>query len=255
MTMTTRAKPRLRLAYIAQLAVPQGVDRRAFSRLRGGDDEVEAFRGLLEGLGLEGAFDLIGVHADRGEAPSLDYDAVVLGGSFASVNDHHPWQARMIEWLGRYRATGRFFLGICGGHQLACSALGGVVDRREAGLVLGTMAAELTDAGQGHWLFDGMGAEPLFQFAHFDHVTQMPPGSAVLARCLGTVAAADLGGGWVTTQFHPEVACDRLAAYYHALVEDRAVRFGYVTGAEQLIGNFLRRALADQTGADEARSA
>lgn len=251
--MMTPTKPRARLAYIAQLAVPDGIDRRAFSRLRGGDDEVEAFHGLLDGLGLDDAFELVGVHADRGEAPSLNYDAVVLGGSFASVNDRHPWQTGMQEWLVHYRATGRPLLGICGGHQLACAALGGAVDRRGDGPVLGTLAIEMTDAGKNHWLFEGMGSAPMFQFAHFDHVTRMPAGATVLAKCLGTVAAADLGKAWVTTQFHPEVACDRLAAYYHALVDDPAVRFGYLPAAEKLIGNFLRRALtrlATGTGAD-----
>jgi len=247
-TMSVHVKSPLRLAYIAQLAVPHGVDRRAFARLLGGDDEVEAFQGLLAALDLDGVFDLIGVHADRGEAPSLDYDAVIVGGSFASVNDRHPWQAPLLGWLERYRATGRPLLGICGGHQLACSALGGTVIQREQGPVLGTIAAELSDAGRGHWLFDGMGGAPLFQFAHFDHVTHMPSGARVLATCQGTVAAADLGGDWVSTQFHPEVACDRLAAYYHALVEDREVRFGYVVGAERLIGNFLRRVAAGDAG-------
>jgi GMP synthase-like glutamine amidotransferase len=237
------AKRHRRLAYIAQLAVPPGIDQRPFRRLLGGSDEVVAFRGLLESLEEGDAFELVGIHVDKGEEPDLSYDAVIVGGSFASVNDRHPWQTSLSEWLLRYRATGRPLLGICGGHQIASTSLGGSVERRETGMVLGTLPAQLSEAGRRHWLFEGMGNAPLFQFAHFDHVVRAPASATILGTCIETIAALDLGGNWVSTQFHPEIACDRLAAYYHAAVADDQLRFAYAVGTERLIGNFLRRVI------------
>jgi GMP synthase-like glutamine amidotransferase len=234
---------RKRVAYVAQLALPPSLPATCFARLLGGTDEAAAFGGLIESLGLGDEVELCAVHADQGEVPLLDYDAVVLGGSFASVNDELPWQTRLLNWIPQYRAAGRPLLGICGGHQLVARAFGGTVRRRASGPVLGTLPVTLTDAGRQHWLFEGLGAAPRFQFANFDHVAQLPESAVLLASREEIVAAADYGDGWVTTQFHPEVACDRLATYWHALVEDDELRFSFAAGAERLIGNFLHRAL------------
>lgn len=238
----------LRLAFVAQLAIPEKTDSRAFRRLSGGGDDAEAFRGVFETMDEAPRFHLEAIHADRGEIPDLGYDAVILGGSVASVNDRLAWQWALGDWLLRWRATGRPLLGICGGHQLMAQILGGTVARRAQGPVSGTRPALLTADGHGHWLFDGMGADPLFQFAHFDHVSELPEGARTLAMGADTIAAADFGGDWVSVQFHPEVSCDRLATFWHHFTDDRA-RFEFLPGRERLIANFLRRVLENREAA------
>lgn len=230
----------LRLAFVAQLAIPEETDRRPFRRLSGGCDDAEAFRGVFETMDEASRFRLEAIHADRGEIPALDYDAVILGGSVASANDRLSWQWALGDWLLRWRTTGRPLLGICGGHQMMAQILGGTVSRRAQGPVSGTRRAVLTADGHGHWLFDGLGANPLFQFAHFDHVSTLPEGATALATGADTIAAADFGGGWVSVQFHPEVSCDRLATFWNHFTQDPA-RFEFLPGRERLIENFLRQ--------------
>lgn len=238
----TRA--RLRVCYIAQLAPPASLDLNLFCRLQGGWDEVAAFVSLVKLLGMEEVIEVIGAHVDRGETPGLDYDAAVVGGSFASVSDGHEWQHGLLDWFGRWRGTGKPLLGICGGQQLAAVALGGAVGKRIAGPVVGTLPAQLTEAGQAHWLFANMGPDPVFQFAHYDHVTHLPQGSVALATRDGTVAAIDFGGEWVATQFHPETTGDRLATYWNSVKAPGVSRFHFHFGSEKLIRNFLERAIA-----------
>ncbi|MBJ7437980.1 MAG: type 1 glutamine amidotransferase [Sphingopyxis sp.] len=238
-----QARPVFRLAFVAQLAVPEGADPRIFARLQGGADDAAAFRGVFDTLDHAPRFELHAVHADRGEEIGLDYDAVVLGGSVASVNDVLPWQVGLASWLARWREIGRPLLGICGGHQLMAQAMGGTVSRRATGPFVGSRTARMTVDGADHWLFAGLGPDPRFQFAHFDHVSTMPEGGRVLALGAETVAAADYGGGWVSVQFHPEVSCDRLATLWYGLTDDRTA-FEYLHGCERLIDNFLAYAVA-----------
>lgn len=236
-------RPRLRVCYIAQLAPPPSLDLNLFCRLQGGWNEVEAFSGLVKLLGFEESIDLTGIHVDLGDEPDLDYDAVVVGGSFASVNDGREWQYALVDWFGRWRQTGKPLLGICGGQQLAAVVLGGDVERRGEGPVVGTLPADLTEAGRAHWLFAGMGSTPVFQFAHYDHVTRLPPDGIVLATRDGTVAAIDFGNEWVSTQFHPETTGDRLATYWNTANKEQSSRFYFQLGSERLIANFLQRAM------------
>jgi GMP synthase-like glutamine amidotransferase len=66
-----------------------------------------------------------------GEFPASvsSYDAYVLTGSPASVNDNEPWIARLEQFLQDAFAANLPMVGLCFGHQMLAKVLGGVVGR------------------------------------------------------------------------------------------------------------------------------
>lgn len=234
---------RPRIAFVSQFGNPGSYDPEIFCRLQGGDDEVIAFEALLRSLRLRDRVDFMGVHAHRGDrlVGRLDnVDAVILGGSFASVSDEHPWQRTILDWLGAWRLTGRPLFGICGGHQLMSVALGGKVARNPEGPTVGSLPLQLTGNGRSHFLMKGFDSKSLFLFANSDRVEVVAEGTKVLATRPGLPhAAIDHGGNWVSVQFHPEMTCDRMASCWLALDPIRAQEYTFVVGAERMIENFL----------------
>ena len=133
-----------------------------------------------------------------------DADGVVLTGSTAGVyeSDRRPWiveqEALVRELIDREIPT----LGVCFGHQVVNSALGGTVEK------IGTTAT-LVEADLGNDpLFDGV--EPVVVSLHGDAVTELGDGMEVIASAdhapvFGTRhRSAPL---W-TVQFHPEIAAE-----------------------------------------------
>jgi len=59
-----------------------------------------------------------------------DVDAVVVSGSKASANDDEPWVHRSRDFLARAVAADVPVLGVCFGHQLLATAVGGTVRQR-----------------------------------------------------------------------------------------------------------------------------
>jgi GMP synthase (glutamine-hydrolysing) len=138
----------------------------------------------------------------RGERVPLDEaDGVILTGSTAGVYeaDDRPWiteqEAFVRELVEREIPT----LGVCFGHQVANSALGGTVEA--VGTTTALVETELADDP----LFDGV--EPVVVSLHGDAVTELGEGLAVIASAdhapvFGTRhRTAPL---W-TVQFHPEI--------------------------------------------------
>jgi GMP synthase-like glutamine amidotransferase len=239
-----------RLAYIAQFAQPGSYDKSKWVRVLGGDDETIGFAALLEAAGLRDEFEYVGVAAHEGEDISLDYDVAVLGGSFASVHDNHPWQREIQSWLIGWRLTGKPLLGICGGHQQMATVLGGQVLKRPEGPVVGSLPVTRTQAGRAHWLFEGFDDEAPFFFGNFDHVATAPPGATVLAtRPALPCAALDYGGGWVSVQFHPETTCDRMATCWAELDPTQSRRYSFIPNCQQMVENFLRYSLGPRSPA------
>lgn len=131
-------------------------------------------------------------------------DGVVLSGSTAGVYeaDERPWireQERLVgELVERQVPT----LGVCFGHQIANSALGGTV--RHEGMTARLVEVEFADDP----LFAGV--EPVVAASHGDVVTDAGEGMAVIAsadhcRIFGTRhRRVPL---W-TVQFHPEFTAD-----------------------------------------------
>lgn len=148
-----------------------------------------------------------------GERVPLDAaDGVILTGSTAGVyeSERRPWiaeqEAFVRELVDREVPT----LGVCFGHQVANSALGGTVE--EVGTTATLVEATLADDP----LFDGV--DPAVVSLHGDAVTELGAEMEVIAsadhaRVFGTRhQTAPL---W-TVQFHPEIT----ASHRPRLVED-----------------------------------
>jgi GMP synthase-like glutamine amidotransferase len=238
------AMTRKRLVFISQFAQPGSYSKTAWRRIHGGDDETVAVEALLDHIGVLDAVDYVGIKAHEGEALPDDLDAVdgvILGGSFASVSDDHTWQRAIAGWLGLWRDGGKPLMGICGGHQLMSTVLGGRVEKNPAGPTIGSLPVTRTEAGRAHYLFDGFDDASPFFFGNFDRVIDVPEGTTVLATRPSLPAAAlDHGGGWVSVQFHPETTCDRMATCWAEVDPAQSARYSFIPGCERMIGNFLR---------------
>lgn len=126
------------------------------------------------------------------------YKAVVLSGGPASVNELSFFRNVVMELIN----SGKPLLGICLGHQLMASALGGVVEpslpefgRTEVSIV------------KEDPLFNGWGAKEVVWMSHRECVTTAPKDVEVLAySSSGCLAAFKvLSKPAYGVQFHPEV--------------------------------------------------
>ncbi len=154
------------------------------------------------------------VHAYDACAPLPDangYDAVIVPGSVSAVYDREPWMLRLEEQLRRLHASHIPLLGICFGHQILASALGGETICNPLGRELGLCEVRLTGAGRQHpFLFDGIGARFRAVQAHFDVVSRTPEGSVVLAESDYGIQSFAIGNS-LGIQFHPEIRPSMLA--------------------------------------------
>lgn len=131
---------------------------------------------------------------------------VVLGGPMSANSEgSYPWLAPTKALLATAVRADVPTLGICLGHQLLASALGGSVEVNDLGTRIGLTPVVLTEAGRS----DPLLADPDARRAtHWneDVVTQLPAGAVQLATAPdGTVQAARYAPRAWGVQFHPEV--------------------------------------------------
>jgi GMP synthase (glutamine-hydrolysing) len=137
---------------------------------------------------------------------TAEYDGLlVLGGAMDSWDDEGtPWLPATRELV---RAAGRTavpVLGICLGHQIAASALGGTVGRNPAGPTLAVLPVSRTGSADTDPLFAGTELPAAVHWNN-DVVLELPPGAEVLARTPdGAVQVARLHRSVWGVQFHPE---------------------------------------------------
>jgi len=136
----------------------------------------------------------------------LEHDAlVVLGGAMnADEDDSYPWLAPTKALLRATVTQGVPTLGVCLGHQLMASALGGEVVLNPRGRTSGLVPLSLTAAGDTDPLLAGLSGRDVVHY-NGDVVSRLPEGAEPLATAPdGSVQAARFGPRAWGVQFHPE---------------------------------------------------
>lgn len=148
------------------------------------------------------------------------FDGVMITGSPASVLGDAPWVARLLGLIRDMDSAGMAMFGACFGHQAIALALGGTVGRNPGGWVHGLTHNQML--ARPDWAQD-LPDEVRLYASHVEQVLGLPDGAKILSRSEGCdVAGFAIGGHIYTTQHHPEMTANFIAA----LTEELAPAMG-----------------------------
>jgi GMP synthase (glutamine-hydrolysing) len=151
---------------------------------------------------------------DGDELPGLSsYDGfMVLGGPMGADDDaEHDWLGPVKGLLREARGSGLPTLGICLGHQLIASALGGRVERNPRGQQVGLLDVGWTGAAAGDALLGPLATPRRGVQWNDDVVTALPDGATLLAATpYDEVQAVRYAPAMWGVQLHPEVDAEGL---------------------------------------------
>ena len=147
--------------------------------------------------------------AHIGDLPDdvTSFDAVVIGGSRASVYEPHDWIPPLLSVVRSSLESDMSTWGICFGHQVVAAAMGADVGPSTTGWNL---------AAQNYEILSGPYADstdPLRLLAfHQDQVHTVPPGTQCYLTSPGCAIAGLSGDNVFTMQPHPEFTPQVIAA-------------------------------------------
>lgn len=151
------------------------------------------------------------------EIPSLaPYDFLfVLGGAQDTwQEEEHPWLAAEKQAIREWVVDrAKPYFGVCLGHQLLATALGGEVAPASEGEV-GVFDVTLSDTARRHRLMQGLEPSHKVMQWHMAEVKRVPAGAEVLASSPRTpVQALAVGDHAIGTQFHCEFTPQTVAGW------------------------------------------
>lgn len=185
-------------------------------------DYPDMFQSLLGRVDPAITFRVYDLTRDQFPATADECDAWLLTGSKWSVNDDDGWIRRAENLIVEFRRRRRPTVGICFGHQLIASALGGRVDKA-GGWGVGVRSVQVL--GRQPWMVQP--AETLALIvSHQDQVVELPPDATHLAsNPFCAYEMSQVGGHMLTLQGHPEFA----KGYSRALMDLRRESIGEAT--------------------------
>ena len=137
---------------------------------------------------------LDGVFPDEPEA----FDLLLITGSRHGVYEDHDWIAPLETLIQAAYGRGQKMIGICFGHQIIATALGGRVEKSDKGFGIGVM--EYTLERQ-----DGSEVPISLCAWHQDQIVSPPPHAQIIARSeFCEVAGLQYSDTAITFQAHPE---------------------------------------------------
>ncbi len=198
---------------------------------------------LLELLEAAGGT-AISVRPDCGDSlpAAVDLDALWVMGGAPQVwqEEEHPWLVGEKRLIREAVGAGVPFLGVCLGHQLLASALGGDVGPARDPEV-GLFPVEATAAGRDSPWLRGVDTGARFQW-HEAEVLRAPAEATVLARSQRcAVQALAVGDRALSVQYHAEVAAGMLPTWCET--ETTREKLDRVFGPDGL-GHFQGQTLA-----------
>ncbi len=162
------------------------------------------------------AADTVRVFDGEGIPSFTSYDLLfVLGGAQDTWQEaEYPYLAiekqAIREWVWD---RAKPYFGVCLGHQLLATALGGEVARANVGEV-GVFDIGLTEKGSSHAFFDGLAPQHKVMQWHFAEVKRAPQGADVLAQSnLSSVQTMAIDTHAISTQFHCEFTPQTVAGW------------------------------------------
>jgi len=181
---------------------------------------------IIKGTGLEKTlFRVCDVISGEILPSTKEVKAVVISGSSLMITDDHKWKEPVYNWLEKIINLNLPILGICFGHQLLASVLGGEIGNNPAGLELGSYPVFLNESREYDMLLKGHSVFTA-QISHVQSILKLPENSEVLAYSdKEPYQAVKFGEKIWGLQFHPEFSIDLMRKIISKKTENSCGKF------------------------------
>ena len=167
-----------------------------------GITESEKFIDFLTPVMPDATLDQLFVAENEWPDSLYSYDAYLITGSPCCVNEGHLWIEKLQQFVRDCLVSQKKLVGICFGHQLIASALGGTVERRRDGWLLGVESFDIVDVQS--WMKPTQMKCEIFHINQ-DHVSVLPENAQLIGHSeLCENSAFVIGDSVLALQGHPE---------------------------------------------------